>query len=466
MTHPTQPNDEINYDSCPDIKEIVDAITANYNHSVEEKQHAKRSPSAAKRWMTCAGSIQLIDALDIEDIPSKYAAEGTVAHEIHELCLLYKLDAKCFKGKTISADGIKFKVDQDMVDAVQLSLDYIYDRIEMAEMVGLRVEMRVEVRCSLKSLGIPGMDGGTSDVILLFWDDDFEEPILVEVEVFDYKHGAGVAVDAIDNPQAMSYGLGTILLPELNGQGIPGGITITISQPRAHHPDGRIRSWKTDKDYLLNWCDDELIPRALATLSEVEFYAHARTEDFWEEPDLIASDAGCRFCKAAGQCPMLYKVTQEVAMLDFADDVDPVMPDVNKLTADQKRFIMEHGAMLRSFITAVEAQVKSEVDHGSEEYDGHFKLVRKTTHRKFTEDALDEIVSPLLDHLEHSDVFVENTRSMTEIERRLKKAVGVKNAEEIMSDITIKPEGESVIAPESDRRKAVEPTVISDFADL
>lgn len=411
---------------------------------VEEKQHARLSPSGAKRWMTCPGSIQLAEKLGIKDKTSKYAAEGTVAHEVHELCLVKKQQAKEYLGRTIEADGMKFKVNQNMVDAVQLSLDYIHERIEMAEIMGQRVEVQVEVRASLEYLGIPGLDGGTSDVILLFWEGDQ----LVEVEVFDYKHGAGVPVDAKDNPQAMSYGLGIAAEYNLKGK-IP--VKITISQPRAFHPEGLIRSWDTKAQELITWQDEELVPAAKAT----------------QDPDapLVPSDSGCRFCKAAGDCPKLFERTQEVAMMDF-DDPEPQLPDVLKLSADQKRFVMDHAAMLRSFIVAVEDQVKSEVDHGSKEYEGHYKLVRKTTRRKFMEDATDELVSPLFDHLEHSDVYEEKSRSMTEIERRLKKAVGTKMAKEIMADITTKPEGELVIAPTTDKRKAVEPTIVSDFTGL
>lgn len=412
---------------------------------VEEKQHARLSPSGAKRWMTCPGSIQLAEKLGIKDKTSKYAAEGTVAHEVHELCLVKKQQAKEYLGRTIEADGMKFKVNQNMVDAVQLSLDYITDRIAMAELEGLRVEIQVEVRSSLEYLGIPGLDGGTSDVVILFWNDQDD---LVAIEVFDYKHGAGVAVEAIDNPQAMCYGLGIVEKYEASPETT---IEITISQPRAHHPDGLIRTWTTKAKELRNWQDEELVPAAKATRQE--------------DAPLVPSDSGCRFCKAAGDCPKLFERTQEVAMMDF-DDPEPQLPDVQKLSADQKRFVMDHAAMLRSFIVAVEDQVKSEVDHGSKEYEGHYKLVRKTTRRKFKDDATDELVSPLFDHLEHEDIFEEKSRSMTEIERRLKKAVGAKEAKEIMADITTKPEGELVIAPITDKRKAVEPTIVSDFTGL
>ena len=391
--------------------------------------------------MSCPGSIQLAEKLGIKDKTSKYAAEGTVAHEVHELCLVKKQQAKEYLGRTIEADGMKFKVNQNMVDAVQLSLDYIWDRIEIAEAIGYKVELQVEVRSSLEYLGIPGLDGGTSDVVLLIWDDNE----LIELEVFDYKHGAGVAVEATDNPQAMCYGLG-ICAKYQAAPDVP--VKVTISQPRAHHPDGLIRSWDTKAKELITWQDEELVPAAKATRED--------------DAPLVPSDSGCRFCKAAGDCPKLFERIQEVAMMDF-DDPEPQLPDVQKLSADQKRFVMDHAAMLRSFIVAVEDQVKSEVDHGSKEYEGHYKLVRKTTRRKFMDDATDELVSPLFDHLEHEDIFEEKLRSMTEIERRLKKAVGTKEAKEIMDEVTTKPEGELVIAPQSDKRKAVQPTIVSDF---
>ena len=410
---------------------------------VEEKQHARLSPSAAKRWMTCPGSIKAIERLNIQDKPSRFAAEGTVAHEVHELCLVNNQLAKNYFGKTITADGMKFKVNQDMVDAVQMSLDYIQYRIDMAELEGLSVEVQVEVRSSLEYLGIPGLDGGTSDVVLLFWGDDE----LVGIEVFDYKHGAGIAVECIDNPQIMCYGLGICAKYQAKAE-LP--VRITISQPRAHHPDGRIRHWNTTAEHLMRWKDEELVPRAKETLEE--------------DAKFQPSDDGCRFCPLAGNCPALYKRSQEVAMIDFDECEDDVhLPDVETLTAEQKKFIMDHAGVIRSFIVAVENQVKKEVDHGSQEYEGSYKLVRKTTRRKFAEDALDEFTSPLLDHLDYTDIYEEKSRSITEIERRLKKVIGVKAAKEVMDEITIRPEGVLVIAPISDKRKAEQSSFIGDF---
>lgn len=414
--------------------------------------HARLSPSAAKRWMTCPGSIALVESLNIEEKPSKYAAEGTVAHEVHEQCLLKNKEAKDFMGQTIEADGFKFKVNQNMVDAVQESLDYIRTRIEEAEDFGLRVEMRVEVRSSLKFLKIPGLDGGTADVILLFWDGD----TLVEVEIVDYKHGQGVAVEVEDNPQALCYGDGVINIPELKKYPVADGVKITISQPRAFHPDGTIRTWKTTKEHILEWEEDELVPKAKATLED--------------DAPLVPSDDGCRFCNANGQCSALYDKTQEIAIADFAEDS---FPDPRIMTSEQKMVVMNHAAMLRAFIVAVEESVQGEVDKGSTDYEDSYKLVRKTTQRKLTEDALDPDFSPLLDYIDEEDMYERKPKAMGQLEKAVKekmKADGVKGfvkaAKEIMGEVTFKPEGSLVIAPMSDKRRAVQPSLTSDFKDL
>lgn len=411
---------------------------------IEEKFHARLSPSASKRWMTCPGSVRLIDSLNIKDTPSKYAAEGTVAHEVHEKALVAEDDAAAYIGTKMTVDGFNFTVTEPMADAVQDSLDYIRERIAEHESWGYTVEMRVEVRASLTYLNIPGLDGGTSDVVLLVWDGD----TLVEVEVIDYKHGQGVAVEAEHNTQALHYALGSVV-PYSEKVTDDTNIRITISQPRAMHKDGPIRHWELTALDLDFWSGNELIPAAMAT----------------QKPDapLVPSDDGCRFCPAAGQCPELYKKTQEIAIADFEDDT---FPDPKTMTAKQKKVVMDHADMLRAFIVAVENQVKLEMDHGSKEYEGDYKLVYKTIHRQLTEDAVDEDFSPLLDYLEPEELYDKKLKGIGDIEKLLKKQMKPKEVKEVMSELTYKPEPGIVVAPLKDKRRAVEPTMISDFTNL
>lgn len=420
---------------------------------VEEKKHARLSPSASKRWMTCTGSTQLIESLNIQDKPSKFAAEGTVAHEVGELCLRNHKEPKEYLGKTIEADGMKFTVNQNMVDAVTEYTDYVREYIWSADTeADCYVELQVEVRSCLKFLGLTGLDGGTSDTVMINKEHQ-------TVHIVDYKHGQGVAVEADYNTQAMCYALGV-----LNNLGIKAGekhpweVVIVIVQPRAHHPKGGIREWVIGSNELWDWANKELIPAAKA--------------NFDGTGELVPSDGGCRFCPAAGTCPKLYEQTQNTAMVDFADD-EPTLPDPTTLTPEQKAHIIEHADMLRSFIVAVEEQVRDEVNKGSADYKEKFKLVRGATRRKFTEDAFDEDFSPLLDHLESEDLYERKQKGITEIEKTLKaklKEAGIKGftkvAKEIMDDITFKPEGKLVIAPLSDKRLEVQPEVVSDFTGL
>lgn len=411
---------------------------------IEEKVHARLSPSASKRWMTCPGSIKFVERLNIKDVPSKYAAEGTVAHDVHEKCLLSGDDADSHIGRKMTVDGFKFTVTESMAEAVQTSLDYIRQRIADHEDWGYTVELRVEVRASLKYLGIPGLDGGTSDVVLLVWDGD----TLVEIEIIDYKHGAGVAVEAEHNTQALCYALGSVW-PAIGNTEEQTNIRVTISQPRAMHKDGPIRTWEISCSELVDWQDDELVPKAEATLEE--------------DAPLVPSDDGCRFCPAAGQCPELYKKTQEIAIADFAEDK---FPEPAKMTTEQKKVVLDHAEMIRSFIVAVENQVKLEMDHGSTDYEDKYKLVHKTVHRKLTEDAQDPDLSPLYDYLEEEEIFERKMRSLGDIEKALKKHMKPKEAKEVMEELTWKPEPGTVVAPVNDKRKAVSPSVTNDFTNL
>lgn len=418
--------------------------------SIEQKHHFSLSPSSSKRWLTCPGSVKLIASLNVEETPSKYAAEGTVAHEIHELCLKDSNVAQHYKGRKFESDGFKFTVNDDMIEAVQYSVDYVNERMSNAIDMGYEVEIYVEVKASLKFLKVEGMGGGTSDLVIVYK----LEGVIVEIDVFDYKHGAGVPVEVEGNPQAMSYGVG--IVNAMGGfdddKSLADGVNLIISQPRAFHPDGPIREHNMSKADLISWTLDTLVPGAEATKLD--------------NAELVPSDGGCRFCKASGNCPALYNRTQEVAMLDF-DDVEgsPNMPDINSLDSEQKLFIMKHGKVITDFVTSVQNQVKLEVDSGSTDYESDYKLVRKVTRRKLKDDALDEF-SLIYDHLEEDDLYERKPKAMGAIEKTLIKSIGKEAAKEVMGDLTTKPEGELVIAPLSDKRKAVQAAITTEFSDL
>ena len=138
--------------------------------------HAKKfSPSAAERWMTCPGSVAA--CLDAPDSSSKYADEGTAAHELAERILL-GADGTSLVGQT-AENGVEFT--QDMLTEVTKYVNYVQDLVRSTGGT-----LMVEQRLPLSS--ITGEEAhGTADAVILTDD---------EILIVDLKFGMGVQVYA------------------------------------------------------------------------------------------------------------------------------------------------------------------------------------------------------------------------------------------------------------------------------
>ncbi len=407
--------------------------------------HAKLSPSSSKRWITCPGSVALIDSLNITEAPNKYAAEGSVAHWLGEESLVKKTSPENYKGKIKKYDGFNFTVNDNMIEAVQVYVDHIGNITTLNDSEDW--EGQFEVKCSLKELNVPGMDGGTSDALHV----NRADRVIV---VTDYKHGQGVVVDPIDNTQLMSYGLGALLHLGISEFDDTWTVFLEIVQPRAFSPDGPIRIWEITSDELFDWSENTLIPAGIAT----------------QDPNapLVPSEEGCRWCPAKGSCKAVYDLTVETAMLDFdAQFPCEVIANPNLLKSQEKAKLLEYAGLIEQFIKAVRSQVESEMHSGSKDYRETLKLVRAKTQRRLNGDALDDF-SDVFDHLERGEVFIQTPTNipMGQIEKLLQKKIGKEDTSEIMKTITTKPEGAIVMVPLSDSRKAIPPSAVSDFADL
>ena len=409
--------------------------------------HAKLSPSGWKQWGTCSGSMNLINSLGIGDKSSTYAAEGSVAHEIHKRCLLKETDAKDYIGESITIDGFTFTVTDEMAEAVQISIDYIKRRIFEAVSDDYTVKIIVEERVSLEHLDIPGLDGGTADVIIIFIDNFTEE--VHEIEVVDYKHGAGVYVDVVENGQALQYALGATALPEINCDHLE-LIRITISQPRYFASTAPVRSWTITYEELKIWEASELIPRAKATLPA--------------DAPLVPSEDACRFCKASGfskeldrtYCPQLSILTTETAMMDFAD-IPPV--SAAGLTTEQKIRIYKNEKLIASFFKAVTKSIFNEMLSGATEYSDFLKIVRGKSNRKLSDNWVTESAK----RIPKKDLYVKKEIGLGDLEKKLGKTFT--NKEELfefMKTITFKPKGDLTLAPIDDKREAVTLTKAED----
>lgn len=236
---------------------------------VEVKQHSKIGGSGAHRFWECPGCIILADKIGRDDIPSKYASEGTVAHKLAEDCLRSDEDAEDYIGFTFEADGRIIKVTQNMADAVQVYLDTIR---KDCEKVGTnRAFLEIEKEFSLT--GIDKDAFGTNDAYLHV---PFDTLI-----VYEYKHGAGVVVEVRHNKQMLYYALGAIQGKEDVEQ-----IELVIAQPRARHKDGVVRRITYSVDQL-ELFGIELKQKIMAT----------------KNPDALRrGGTWCKFCAAYRGC--------------------------------------------------------------------------------------------------------------------------------------------------------------------
>ena len=159
-------------------------------------EHALLSASSAYRWLVCTAAPRFEE--QFPSGTSEYAEEGTLAHELCELRC-----NKQFKGldDKIYAEKLT-KIQQDpryepeMMTTSQAYVDYL---LEKAHTYDSMPYMAFEVRVDLTEVIPEGF--GTCDAVMIGGD---------TLHITDYKHGRGVPVSAVGNPQMRLYALGAL----------------------------------------------------------------------------------------------------------------------------------------------------------------------------------------------------------------------------------------------------------------
>ena len=234
--------------------------------------HSTLGASSAERWLQCGGSIALLKYLKIEETTDEpeYRLLGTAAHAAAAKCAANDLDAWEIMGEKFG----DVTAEQAMADAIQVYLDVIRP-IKNVALSYTGGEVGVEQRFHRPDLH--KLYFGTIDFYAYL-------PMEETLDVTDYKHGQGIAVDVEWNPQIMYYAYG--LLDRFPGVR---SVRLRIVQPRGFHPDGPIREWTISAEALAAWCNDELITRMRAL----------------EVDDNLDAGPWCRFCPAKLVCPLL-----------------------------------------------------------------------------------------------------------------------------------------------------------------
>jgi hypothetical protein len=278
---------------------------------VKTPAHSLLGASGAHRWLHCPGSFQL--SVTAPPRPASiYAATGTLAHDYIENALgvavtLGQRPGTCKVddtelGVTADVEGHTITVDQDLIDGVNVMLDYVHRAAHQSDWV--RCEFQVELNdYFLPSQPPPVLLFGRVDVALL----DLQTDTL---EIIDYKNGSGVFVMVQDNPQLLYYAAGVLRqLPKHQLRRLK-RIKLTVVQPNAPGSEP-VRSWQITPVDLLMWIDEVLVPGVEACAQD--------------NPPLVPGP-WCRFCPAIHACPRLMQDANEMAKRDFADHVLPADP--------------------------------------------------------------------------------------------------------------------------------------------
>lgn len=400
--------------------------------------HARLSPSSAHRWLHCPASVSL--EADFTDSSGVYAAEGTAAHFLAEHCLAderivaghlhywISVDAngECkllppFDAVSAPIDGYVFKIDRDTVGFV----DGYVERIRSLT-AALNGVLFVEQKLPIDHLTGETGATGTADAVILSTN---------ELVVCDLKYGQGVMVDADHNEQLMMYALAA--LEHFAWFGDFDNVRLIVDQPRKAH----ISEWAISTDELHEFAQQ------VRTASK-RISTHASEAN--------PSSKACKWCKAKAKCAALTDAVNAEVSQDFDD-----------LTAVSDGDIASKYAkldMVKAWAEAVQKEAYKRMLQG-EQLDG-YKLVagRKGT-RKWSDTAQAEALLKKM-RVKRDDMYDKKLISPATAEKLAKSGVISKRQYPKLQQLITQSEGKPVIAPETDKRTALDLNPASDFDDL
>jgi hypothetical protein len=260
--------------------------------------HARFSPSAAHRWMTCPGSVAL--SRDIPNTSSEYAAEGTAAHTLASRALTYDKPAEFFAGETFEVEGWVFTADEEMCEAVQIYLDEVNARVGKGT---LMFEQKIGFS---NAIGVPDQFG-TSDAIILSED-------CKSAQIGDLKYGMGVRVVAEENEQLMTYAVGVLETYAVVMDQVE-TVELFIVQPRLDHID----SWTCTVERLT----EHAKRLRLAAAAALEGCEMMDADGVVPTALFKPSEDACQFCPAKVDCKALREKVSNEIYGDFQALDDP-----------------------------------------------------------------------------------------------------------------------------------------------
>jgi hypothetical protein len=284
-------------------------------------KHSKLPASSCERWWNCPGSVHACEHLP--NPPSKYSAEGTVAHALAEEALSKpKASIEKYIGTVRVQDGFEIEVTEEMVDHVNDYVNYVREHIVPGTHV--RFEERVELQ------EVNAVLFGTADCVIVHPFD--------KIEIFDLKYGQGKRVSAWQNKQLMYYALGVALKEDVTK------FAVHICQPRVE--DGFTKFEGTIED--LN-------------AFELELKCKAEIALFKDAPLVPGDWCKATFCPNRTACKALAGLTKELVGKDF-----DTVPAVDILTVEQIQRVLKYEDTVKDWMARVKDHAKELMVQGVE----------------------------------------------------------------------------------------------------
>lgn len=391
--------------------------------------HALLSASSAHRWLNCTAAPHFEE--NFADGTSVYAEEGTLAHAICELYARKKFTV--LSTRKFNAELKKWKAHKlfqdEMLKTAEAYVEYL---TEKAMGYSTMPHIAFEAKVDLTEYIPEGF--GTCDCIMVGGD---------TLHITDYKHGKGVPVSAVKNPQMMLYALGALkLYGAVFGDAIK-KVSMGICQPRLSDEASEYEMFVED---LLAW-GENIKPIA---------------KEAFDGPGAFHPGDHCRFCKGKAQCRARadyftdfaqYKnseiagrmTSSEFEAWEQAECMGAEVPPL--LSNEDVARLLEAAAGLDAWYKDLQEYAVSALLAG-DEIPG-YKLVEGRSNRAFT--SVDDAIKTLVDAgYKEAVLYDRKPKTLTELEKML----GKKTFAELLSGFVVKPKGKPTLAAATDKREA------------
>jgi hypothetical protein len=403
-------------------------------------QHAKLSPSSAHRWLHCTAAPGFES--QFESRTSVYAEEGTLAHEI---CELY--GRKQFQGMTDAefTDRIenckRHKLySPEMLQTAQTYVDFL---TEKANTFANPPFVDFEVRVSMEEY-VPECFG-TCDCIMI------GDGVL---RITDYKHGKGVAVSAVRNPQMLLYALGALRLYQTVFGDTIRRVDFGIMQPRI----SEYASEDTiSTEELIEWGTNEAAKAAVEALGP-------------ESGRKFCPGDWCKFCRGKVACRAFG--TYCCAAEDFKEFVlpnkaePPLEPETRAVCGLPPVMTDEEIAEMLRRYDALKDWYESAQEYAlqailSGKTIPGFRVVEGRSARVWSDQ--DAAIKAIL-QAGYPEATVYKPREPESLSS-LEKLLGKKKFAEVCGDLVTKPQGKPTLVEAQDKRPDYAPASV-DFAGV